>query len=92
MPSPGWLLFSPLDLLATWQQEFFFVIHRHIDALATKMEALLRCQEIGPEFRQGGWGPSWAGLGLWLKEELETDRAWVRMGGWEVGPGVRSQD
>lgn len=52
MPSPGWLHYSSLDLLAAWHPEFSFMVHRHIGALATKMGAMLGCQEIGPEHLQ----------------------------------------
>ena len=39
-----------------------------------------------------GLDSDWAWPGVWLRKELEADRAWVRMGAWELRLGIRGQD
>lgn len=69
--------------------------------LAIKIEAMPGYQAIGPEHpKADGMARVWPSRARFLlgrarclvKRELEADRAWVRMGGWELELGVRGQD
>lgn len=39
-----------------------------------------------------GLDSGWAWPGVWLRREFEADRAWVRMGAWELRLEIRRQD
>lgn len=70
-------------------------------SLAIKIEAMPGYQAIGPEHpKADDMARVWPSRARFLlgrarclvKRELEADRAWVRMGGWELELGVRGQD
>lgn len=101
--SPSWPaeLLPPLVCLLPGIKLSFSCCRDTLVPLAIKIEAMPGYQEIGAEHpKADSIARVWRRRARLLlvrarclvKKELEADRAWIRMGGWELELGVRGQD